>query len=172
MKENIILKEQDLFNYVFFKRQVDENKRLLMEKSRYNFNFSLLNSIKDSISENLPVFIKVKIKKRVKCYTPVDKFYLSLIKELKQPDNFPADQTEKIPVSKSTFIDDNNVYLIRLINYESTSRIFLFSRDEERINNFTLVLNPAKELFNVKNNLLPLEIDHQVSAASIELVFD
>ncbi len=172
MRENIILKEQDLFNFVFFRREIDSKKLLFLEESRYIFNLTLFKNIKEGLSENLPVFIKEKIKNRIKCYNPIENIILNPIKEVKHDDAPPADSTEKHAVSKSTFIDESNIYLIRLINYEDSSRLFLFSRNEEKINNYKLIMSPGNETFIVKNNVIPLEIDHKVTVTGIELIFE
>ena len=174
MRENIILTEKDLFDYVFFKSQLKDDKLSLLEDGRYEFNMSLFNSIKESLGENLSVIIKNKIKLSVKCYHPIEKIILNLIKGIKSAGKSGKKSRIGLKgniISESTFIDNDNTFLIRMINYENFSKIFLFSVYEERINNFILILNPGNESFKMQNNSLPLEIDHSINATNIELRF-
>ncbi len=175
MRKTLQISERDLFNYIFFKKSIEENKLHLLEKDGSGDNSSLIKKLKECLNENLTFPVKVRINNFVKYYKPVKSITLSLIKETKtDPLSVKlSDETGGMhEISKSTFIDGDNIYMIRLINYECNARIFLFSRDEEKISNCSLILIPGNESFDMINNLLPLEINRRITASGIVLIFN
>lgn len=175
MRKNLLITERDLFNYIFFKKSMEEKKLQLLEEGGCDINFPLIKNLKECLSENLTFPVKEKINKFVKYYKPVKSITLNLIEETKTEPRtlkFTNVSDKKSEISKSTYIDNDNIYMIRLINYVDKTRLFLFSRDEEKISNCKLILKPGNESFDIINNLLPLEINRRITAEGIVLKFN
>lgn len=174
MRNNIVLTEKDLFNYVFFKKKIKEEKLQILEDSRFEFYTFLFKNLKESLKENLSGVIKNKIKLSIKCYHPSEKISLYLIKGIKsgrRSEKSSFSKKGKKIVSQYTYAEKDNIYLIRVINFEESANIYLFSIYEENINNVIITTYPAGESFKIASNMIPVEVEHQIAADRIEIKF-
>ncbi len=63
-------------------------------------------------------------------------------------------------------------YIIKVLNYDGKSKIFVFSPQFELIEDFTLIISPQNLTYHVTNNTAPLELDFNVEPESISLEFN
>ena len=172
MMQFLELTEYDIFKYVFFKKELDENKLRLIEDGNYFYEIGILKHIKERLSTNLSTEVKLQISEKISSYEAVNSIALRVIKKDIVNNSIKDEAGERnIPVSTATFSDADNIYLVRLVNYKSSSRVFVFSRIESLLKNYILVFKPTNEIFTQHENILSIEIDHVIDVDNIELKF-
>lgn len=170
---NLKQTEFEIFKYIFYDKKIEKRRVKFLEDDVYYYEKRLLNRIKDELSTNLPMEVKVQIGQKVNDYEVEDSVFLRIIKK-DVVDDIAKDTGDgrNITVSTATFTDPDNIYLVRLINYKYSSRIFVFSRMESLLKNYILIVHPTNEVFSQNENILSIEIDHVIDADSMELKFN
>ena len=122
--------------------------------------------------------MKQKLAEKIPLYVPLKIFILYPVKEtVKKRKNdvpiFAADSPkEKLAVMAKTFIDEANHYLIRLLNFKDSSKIYVFSTTEGTLKNYKVIVKPSGKVFEQIDNSSPIELDSPIEAESIELQFN
>jgi len=178
--------ERDLFNYIFNRQLVNEEKAgYLMNSEEYKEELEFLNLLKDSLSAVISRQIKEKIAAKIPAYRygqnsdgegyikvvelyPVDQKIKKKNKNTKQV--FAADSEELKPQHVSqTFSDENREYLVKLIRSGSSAKIFVFSTTESELKNVKLTVHPGEKEYLLEDNSVPLEVNENITAESISL---
>lgn len=68
-------------------------------------------------------------------------------------------------------VDENNHYLIRLLNFKDSAKIYVFSTTEEVLKNYQIVIKPSGQTFEQDDNSKPIEVKFPLAAENIELHF-
>lgn len=119
-----------------------------------------------------------KIASKIDSYKPEHIIYLFPVDEYqnrKLPNNVrlaAASQEEKPKISSKTFYDKEKTYIIRVINYEKSSIVFVFSTQSELINDFDLNILPQNLKYHISDNSAPLKLEFNVEPESISLEFN
>ncbi|MDO8550672.1 MAG: hypothetical protein Q7S39_11060 [Ignavibacteria bacterium] len=178
--------ERDLFNYVFYKDLVDKDKVEFLEgNDTYKDEIDFFSSLKDSLSEEISSDLKKKIAQKIPAYnfsnlawrqTGVIVLYPAVEKKNKQKRKdklvLAADSAElKSQHTSQTFSDEKKQYLVKLINSDSNTKIFVFSTSESELKNLKLTLHPKEKEYLLKDNSNPLEVNEDITAESISLEF-
>lgn len=135
-------------------------------------------SLKKSLDEELSEEVKRKIAEKIPLYNLARFIILYPIKETskKKKSDLPilaaASAKEKPAVTAKTFVDEANRYLIRLLNFKDSSKIYVFSTTEEVLKNYKVVVQPSGKTFEQTDNSSPIEISSPIEAANIELEFN
>jgi hypothetical protein len=179
MHESNYITENDIFNFVFFRYLLNQDKINIIEKnSIFMENVEFYIHLKEKLSKDISVTVKKKISKKIAQYKFIDKVLLTLVKEesVKKKKDFlvlAADSPKEEPkISTKTFVNEENGYLIKLINLKNSARIFVFSAYEEVLRNYKIILHPSGTSFFQPNNSSPLEINYKIEAENIELEFE
>ena len=177
MIEGKNIDERDIFNYVFFRNLLDEEKLKYLERNEHNIEqIEFYKNMKQEISGPVDQEIKEKLAAKSEVYKipkiitlyPVDD------KIEKKPSDVPilaaASAPEESKVSAQTFIDEGKTFLIRLLRIDNITKIFTFPITHTDSKSFRITLHPEKNTFTVRNNE-PFEIEgrHNVEAISVEL---
>jgi hypothetical protein len=139
-----------------------------------NFYRTLRNELNEELSED----IKRKIAKKIPIYIPSKVFTLYPAKEpqRKKKNNIQvlaADSPKEKPaVTAKTFIDEHNHYLVRLLNFKDSSKIYVFSTTEKTLKNYKIKIQPSEQTFSQLDNSTPIEINSPIDAENIELQFN
>jgi hypothetical protein len=171
--------ERDIFNFVFYPDYLSDEKFSFLKTSKiFDEEVDFFISLKKSLDENLTAEIKNKIAERIPIYVPSQTYSLYPVRELqrKKKNNIQvlaADSPKEKPeVTVKTFVDETNHYLIRLLNFKDSAKIYTFSTTEQSLKNFKVVIHPASAVFNQADNSTPIEVNHPIEAEKIELKFD
>lgn len=177
MKNNIT--EQDLFNFVFYPDLISKDKeRYLKSLQDFREEIEFYSELKESLNEKLSFEIRKKITSKIDVYKPENIIYLYPVEEYqnrKISNNVrlaAASPEEKPKVSSKTFYDEEKTYIIKVINYEKNSRVFVFSTQYEMIKDFELKILPQNLIYHISDNSSPLELDFNVEPESISLEFN
>jgi len=168
--------ERDLFNLVFYKDLVDKDKcEFLEEDNSYRDEIEFFNSLKDSLSEEISPKFKKKIAQKIPAYnfSNVIVLYPAVEKKNRQKrkDKLVLAAELKSQHTSQTFSDEKKQYLVKLINSDSNTKIFVFSTSESELKNLKLTLHPKEKEYFLKDNSNPLEVNENVIVESISLEF-
>jgi len=134
MKNNIKVTEQDIFKYVFSPQSLSEEKReYLHGNEKYQSQISYYKSVKSAIDSETSSDLKKKIAAKIPAYTLANVFTLHQVKYSEEKEKsgkaiFAAKTKEESTKLKTyTFTDDEKKYLVRIISYEKSTRVYLLS---------------------------------------------
>lgn len=178
--------ERDLFNYVFYKETLAEDKAEFLKRTDiYKDEIDFFNSLKNSLSEEISPELKKKIAQKIPAYRKdpdLSRDNLSTVivlypvvektKRKKKSEGLvlAADSAEMKQLQASqTFSDEKKEYLIKLVSAESETKIFVFSTSESELKNLKLTLHPKEKEYFLKDNSNPLEVNENVIVESISL---
>lgn len=168
--------EKDIFNFVFFPHLLrEEIKSFLSSIETSNDIIIFYKDLKSSITKEVPLSLKQRLSRRLGFYKFENVINLYPIEEIKKKNNASvlaaASVAETPKIATKTFYDEDKSYIIKVINYEKNSKIFVFSTQQEVIKNFDIVIQPQNEKYHISDNMIPLEIDKQISPESIQIEF-
>jgi len=173
------ISERDIFDFVFYPENLSTEKVTHLKNSKvFDDEIDFYRSLKKSLEEELTEDLKQKLAEKIPLYVPLKIFILYPVKEtVKKRKNdvpiFAADSPkEKLAVMAKTFIDEANHYLIRLLNFKDSSKIYVFSTTEGTLKNYKVIVKPSGKVFEQIDNSSPIELDSPIEAESIELQFN
>lgn len=169
--------EKDIFNFVFFTDLVrEEIKSFLYSIEGSNDEIAFYKELKNSIAEELRQNLKLKLFNKIIFNNMDNVIQLYPVEEVKKKSLgtvLAAASLEETPkIITRTFYDYEKSFIIKVINYEKHSKIFVFSTQQEVLKNFDIVIQPQNQRFHIHDNLIPLELDFQINADSIKLEFN
>ena len=95
---------------------------------------------------------------------------MEVIKKKNNGSVLAAASPEEIPkIVTKTFCDEDKSYIIKVINSEKNSKIFVFSTQQEVLKNFDLIIQPGNEKYHIDNNNIPLELEKRVFPESVRI---
>ncbi len=133
--------------------------------------------LKLGLEKNLSENIKSKIAEKIPAYRLEKEILLYPLKEPKvqkrNGNRLAAASTElKLKTSTKTFIDNDKEYLIKVLNYGETTKVFVFSTENEVVKNFDIIIEPQNLKYHFDDNSEPLKINHSIEAEKIEIKFN
>ncbi|NWF89906.1 MAG: hypothetical protein HXY50_10650 [Ignavibacteriaceae bacterium] len=171
--------ERDIFDFVFYQENLSSEKVEYLKTSRiFDEEIAFYRSLKKSLNEELSEEVKRKIAEKIPLYNPARFHVLYPVRDTfpKRNNHIPvlaaATPNENSSISAKTFIDEAHHYLIRLINFKNSSKIYCFSTSEEKLKNYKVIILPSGKTFEQSDNSSPIEIDQQIEAEKIELQFN
>ena len=172
--------EKDIFYYVFCPENLDTDKLKYIKNNIELFSkeISLYESSKNSIEKPVPDAILEKIYKKIE--ENQGKTEIELYKfEIKQNTyqkyrTLAADspEEEQKDVTVDTYIDPGNNYIIKVLNFENQNKIYVFEKDQEELENFSLKIFPSGKIYKDLSSTKPLIIEPKVDVEKIVLNFD
>ena len=179
MNKNIKINEQDIFRYIFSPHLLSEVKRKYLRRNeKYENQITYYESVKKAIDSETFIDLKKKIATKIPEYTLANVFTLHPVKyEEKKERNgsviFAAKaKEEQLKIKTHTFTDDEKQFLVRIVNFESVTKIYLFPRKDVLAENINIKVFPGGEDFFMKDSSSPLEIKKRIDVESIELRID
>ena len=175
----MVIKEQDIFNYVFFpdslsaqiKKDIEGNQNLA---ETVNFYSNVQDESKKFISRS----VKEKMASSISAYTLINVVLLFPLPEAggKNPvgKRLAADSESRHLISKlmsKTFVDEDKEYMIKVINHQSTTKIFVFSVKNDIVKNFDIIIEPKNNRYHFNDNSRPFMIDEEIEIESIRIEF-
>lgn len=171
--------ERDIFNYVFFREGLSKEKKDYVENSPlFKETIEFYSSLRDSLMEETDFDTKRKIALKISAYKPVNIIYLHPVVEhfkSKRSNGLvlaAASEEQKPKVSSKTFYDEDKTYIIKVINYKKSSKVFVFSTQYELVKDFHLNILPQNLKYYIADSSVPLELDFIIEPESISLEFN
>ncbi len=170
------LNERDIFKFVFSQRSLSEEKReYLRGNQKYESQISYYKTVKNAMDSETSFKLKKKIAAKIPAYSLANVFNLYSVEyEEKKKDSgkviFAAKtKDEAAKIKTKTFIDNEKNFLVRIINFENSTKIYLFTPADDKVENITIKIFPGREDFYMNNNSTPLVIDKRIDVEYIEL---
>lgn len=177
MKNDIT--EKDIFNFVFYPELVLKKKQeFLINSPDFKHEIEFYFSLKNSLMEELPFDVKQKLASKIKAYMNNNIIYLYPVEEIKKRKHSngivlaAASPEERPKISTKTFYDEDKTYIIKVIKYEKSSKVFVFSTQYELMKDYTLIISPNNTKYHMKDNSGPLEIEMPLDPDSISIEFN
>ncbi|NWF88651.1 MAG: hypothetical protein HXY50_04220 [Ignavibacteriaceae bacterium] len=177
MRGKMIIDEKDIFMFVFFPEKLDDEKRKMIESnSSFDEAVDFYNKLKLNSQKELPSSVKKKLAEKIPAYNLPDVILLyPLVEPRSKTQNssrLAASTKELNPkTTTKTFVDKEKEYLIKVMNYENETKIFVFSTSDEIVKDFELIIEPKSLTFHLADNSEPLTINHTIDAEKIQLKF-
>lgn len=132
--------------------------------------------LKSELEKPISLDIKKKLAEKIPTYSFSNIIQLYPVAEIKKKKNgvvLAAASPEETPkIITKTFYDEDKSYIIKVINYEKNSKIFVFSTQQEVIKNFDINILPENKKYHCNDNSLPLELNMPVQADTIQIEFN
>ncbi len=176
---NIVVTEKDIFNFVFFPDSLSEEKKnLLLSDDSFSEPISFYQNMKAEISKPIDYKTKKLIADKISAYSLPKLVKLIQLKTAsplrKKPSRFAADSEYvlKPKIVTKTFVDEDKDFLVKILQNGNQSKIFVFSTNDEIIENFSILLEPQKLEFHLKDNSEPLIIDGSIDVEAVNIYFN
>lgn len=170
--------ERDIFNFVFYPELVKEEiKEFLHTIENNSDSIAFYKELKSELENSIPKDIKNKIADKIKSYLPINIIELHPLREpeIKKENGSrlaAASITELKPkMTTKTFVDNEKEYLIKVLNYGETTKVFVFSTKDEIVKNFDIVIEPHHLKYHFEDNSEPLRIERSIEPEKIQLQF-
>lgn len=168
--------EKDIFNFVFYPENVrEEIKAFLLSIEDFNDAIIFYKELKAELNKPVSDKIKSMLAEKIPAYTLSSIIHLYPVEEIKKQKNgyvlAAASVEEKPKIITKTFYNDDKTYIIKIINYSESSKIFVFSTQQEVIKDFDLIVLPENQKFHFIDNKLPLEVNYPLFPESIQIEF-
>ena len=169
--------ERDIFNFVFYPNLVRE-EIISFLSSIENTNDAVIfyKELKSALEIPLDDNIKQKLVQKIRAYKYNNIIQLYPVEEIKKRKNgivlAAASEDEKPKIVTKTFYDIDKTYIIKVINYSTNAKIFVFSTQQELIKDFEIIILPENKKYHYNDNSLPLELSTPIEAESIQIEFN
>lgn len=171
----MIIDEQDIFTFVFFPEKLDDEKiKMIESQSIFSDATEFYKQLKLNSEKKPSEEIKTKLALKIPAYKLeylVDLYPLKdIIPQIQNGSRMAAGAKVLTPkTSTKTFVDRDKEYLIKVVNYEEQTKVFVFSTKDEEVKNFDLMIEPKNLTFHFEDNSEPLVINHLIDAEKIQL---
>lgn len=169
--------ERDIFNFVFYPGLVRAEIKMFLHSIEESTDAIIFyKELKNSLNTEVSIETQKKLSEKIPIYNFNNIIKLYPVEEFKKKNNnftLAAASPEESPkIVTKTFYDEDKSYIIKVINYKKNSKIFVFSTQQEVMKNFDLIIQPNNEKHHIKDNLIPLELNKQTQAESIQIEFN
>lgn len=170
-----MISEQDLFNYVFFPESISEDKKVMISEDKsLHETIEFYRMLKENNGNSSDRSLREQIARKIPAYSLPKVIMLHRMKEpvRSKPNGnrLAAGSKElKAKMTTRTFVDNDQEYLIKVLNYGNMTKVFVFSTKDEVVKNFDLIIEPHNLHYHFEDNTEPLKIAQAIEAESIIL---
>lgn len=175
--ENKIIEEQDLFNFVFYPERISSDKKNIIEcDNTLNEALDFYKQLKINSNRERSDSLKKMIAKKIPAYTSANVISLYPLKapviQKRNQNRLAAGSIDLSPkMTTKTFVDNEKEYLIKVLSSEEKTKIFVFSTNDEVVNNFDIMIEPQNLKYHLDDNSEPLQLDQVIEVEKIQLSF-
>lgn len=173
-----LITEKDLFDFVFFPSLLPEEIYFfLLNSEDFEEEVSYFTNLKNFIQSSLNAEDKSLIAQKIPIYKTeivIQLYPVERVKKRKSPVLIltAASESHNQPdVTSRTFYNNDKTYIVKIINYEKSSKIFVFSTKHYVINDFDIIFKPPDIKIHLEDNTLPIELQHSIEPESVILEF-
>lgn len=177
-RENTYINEQDIFNYVFYPESLSAEKRLKISEDISLAEMVLFyQQLKKDLGKSIDQSVKIKLASKIPVYTLSN---IVILHPLKSPEpirsrtnRLAAASTELKPqTTTKTFVDKEKDYLIKVLNYGETTKVYVFSTKDEVIKDFNIIIDPQNLEYHLDDNSEPLVLDKLIDVERMKIQFN
>lgn len=175
--KNIVIDEQDIFNFVFYPGLVsaDKTDKISNDKS-FSEAIEFYKQLKINSTREHSDSLKKAIARKIPDYSFVNVITLYPLKVpqigKKEKHRLAAGSVDLAPkMTTKTFVDNEKEYMIKVLSYEKSTKIFVFSTNDEVVNNFDITIEPQNLKYHFDDNSEPLQLDQVIEVEKIKLSF-
>ena len=170
------ISEKDLYKFTFYPLSLSEERRIYIENNfeKFEDDLNILKSIQKDLAKNVSDNLLDRIYKKIDSQAHSSQIVLDFVKPNDDDDRITFAADSQQPDSKplvSTFIDNANNILGKIITKDKKHFIYIFSKTQPKSSNFDLILHPSKEIYSTNFEDLPLIISPEQIISSISLRF-
>ena len=175
--QEIMITEQDIFNYVFFPDSVSPEKKIIIQNDKNLVEaIDFIGEILKATKRKPEISLRKKLADKIPAYSYSNLIRLNAINGMLPERNkhLAADSEARTLISKMmshTFTDEDQEFMIKVISTEKTSKVFVFSNKNEEIKNFDIIIQPDNLRFHFNDNSQPLTIDHKIEIKDVQIQF-
>ena len=167
--------EREIFDFIFFPEALDKEKFIFLSTTDlFDNELELLLDIKEKYEKNIPLNIIEKIKSKL---TTITSNSIIRLEKKKVPLQYSTDhlvlaadsQLKNTKQKIQTFEDADSIYLIKLIEDEELTKIYLFTRNNKEIHPVKIKLEPSGEYYIFENQNKPIIITEKQQITGISL---
>ncbi|MFH0736656.1 MAG: hypothetical protein V1773_00905 [bacterium] len=173
-----MISESDLFKFVFHIDDLNIDKRQFIEDNFEKFSSKIEFLRRNKLFQNSPFLedeLDDAVGKILNKETSPRIFYLA------KKEGSITVESESLKLAANsyklhknnvldTYIDSKSNYIIKIIHSEDNSKIFLFDKENNVLENYTIELLPAGITFTCKDNKSPLVIDKDLIVEEVKLL--
>ena len=171
--------ERDIFNYVFFPESLRAEIRAFLSSIEDSSEAVIFyKEMKSALDQEISLSLKQKIAKKIKAYklpSVITLYPMHQPLSQKKSNYFvlaAASENNTAPqMVTKTFVDDGKDYLIKVLTYGSTTKVFVFSTHDEILKDFNIVIEPQNLKYHLNDNTEPLKIDQAIDADLVKIEF-
>ena len=170
-----MITEQDIFNYVFFPETVSSEKRIKIQNDENLAEaIEFIGEVLKASKRKPEISLRKKLADKIPAYTYSNIIRLDPMKDVlgARSKHLAADSESRSLISKmmsNTFIDKDQEFMIKVISSENTSKIFVFTTNNESIQNFDILIQPNSLKYHFDDNSQPLTIDHKIDITDVQI---
>jgi hypothetical protein len=173
-----MIHESDLYKFVFHIDELQKEKRQLIEENIEKFSSEIEFLKKNKLYQNSTFNeneLRDAVNKVLHRETSPKIFYLAKKGQSVSDDSGSlqlAANSYKLLKSNiiDTYVDSASNYIIKIIHGEENSKIFLYDKENNVVENYTIELLPAGKTFTCKNNNSPIVIDKAIKVEEVKLL--
>jgi len=138
---------------------------IFYKELRAELEKNLSDEIKNLIAQKIPSYSNLKVIKLNPLKVPSS--------NKRNCNRLAAASTELKPkMTTKTFVDNDKEYLIKVLNYGETTKVFVFSTKDEIVKDFDIIIEPNNLKYHFEDNSEPLKIEQSIEADKIEIRFN
>jgi hypothetical protein len=176
--ENIIIDEQDIFNFVFYPANLSaDKKRIIVSDNKLKEALDFYKQLKINSNRGQSDTLKELMAKKIPAYTLANVISLYPLKAAvihkKNQSRLAAGSIDLAPkMTTKTFVDNEKEYLIKVLYSEEVTKIFVFSTNDELVKDFDILIEPQNLKYHCEDNSEPLQIAQLIDPEKIQLSFN
>lgn len=173
-----MIHEIDLYKFVFHIDELQIEKRQFIEENIEKFSSEIEFLKKNKLYQNSTFNeneLRDAVNKVLHRETSPKMFYLTPKEQsvCVESDSFQlAADSYKLQKSNiiDTYVDSASNYIIKIIHGEENSKIFLYDKENNVVENYTIELLPSENKFSCKDNKSPIVIDKGIKVEEVKLL--
>lgn len=154
--------ENDLFNYVFFRDSLtEEKKKAILREDRFKDSINFYKGMHKELGKSISLEVRKKIARLIPSYRMTEKVDLYPIAVTKTAINkkiYASDENIKQKVVSMSLTDEEKSFLARIICQENHCQLFIFSSNNIILKNFDVTFYPQRKKYHFDDNTKPIEL--------------
>lgn len=166
------ISERDIFDYIFSPENLSpEMVSYLRNSNDFARQINFYSELKDSFAIEIPDILKLKIASKIPAYQPYISVLLYPVEKAGNDESLSSTNVndEEKEVSTQIFSDAKKDYVLKLLNYQTHSKLFTFNTSGKKMSNFRIKFHPGSIEHQCNDNKDPLIIKNSISPENIEL---
>jgi hypothetical protein len=173
------INERDIFNFIFFDRLLSEQKRVFIRNNINDFEqINFYRRLKRKTDSNIDRKTKQIIASKIPAYHLSRQITLFPVTEIMNENSLRINNSTLIKTNKKvkskieTFVDEDDLFIVRIVKTEGTALIYLFSVLKKLTTDIELILQPASRHLKINKINEPIKVNNleKVETITLEII--